>query len=651
MDDGGGCLAGLIGIGLVLYIIYLIIVYVVPLILAAGAIVLGIFAGIGAIIGIGKAFYNFFVATSTVRTQRKSIGRFKNVSAATKYIDDGGFVENSKIADYTDNYRTTRGEGYKEEIDYKYIPEGYGYEDIARKSYFFGPCFSDVFAIIKEAFAENYDSTPDFSRGNNWFTKVFFVVLGVFQLIATHVLGTIFTLALSAVLLIIFLCFEIIFLILSGIVLLFENIFYLSKRISFRCPSCKHDYKIPIYECSNPLCNVKHKRLRPGLYGIFKRKCLCGAKIPLVASAKGFYLEKDPSDSKGWTYIKHKFMLTDMKSYCPQCGAEHNAKLSKPTSIALIGGTSAGKTTFKVAFTYSFLEEELTKMGIDFDFPDKHSEDEYESSIRYYMGRDIIPPTNRGVLSDIETFSFSLKHKKFDIARMIHIYDMPGEVFSSGNASEGWRNYRFTEGIVFLIDPFSLREIREQHEKDIKIMGICEMQMNELVDSLVNTLQNERVKKVKGRFRIPVALTINKVDSPILKKMCGGEAIAALMQALPDTFNDYFTTMDYVCRCFLARNGGMGFIANLDNNFECVHFFFSSPMGYIPSTVRTRFSPVNVLPVMQWMMLRADTQLARVWIPDLPVTDVNDEQKQLFRIHSEYYEQHVVPLLDKVKNE
>lgn len=439
---------------------------------------------------------------------------------------------------------------------------------------------------------------------------------------------------------------EIFFYVLAGITLLFEKIFYLSRKISYRCPSCKEDYLIPIYACSNPACNMKHRRLRPGFYGVFKRKCVCGTKIPLTAKSSGYYWEKDISTPN--TFIKHKFKFSDMNSYCPKCGVEHNAGLSKPTSIALIGGKSAGKTTFKVAFTYQFLEEELTKNGIDFDFPDKQSDDEYENSKRYFRGQDIIPGTNRGVDYDIATFSFFLKHKKFDAARMIHVYDMPGEVFESGDAQEGWRNYRFSEGMVFLIDPYSLPMVRDLHTNEIKAMGVCEMQMNVLVDSLVNTLQNEKVKKSKGKFKIPVALTLNKVDSPILKKMCGGEAVESLMSNLPDVFGDYFTTIDYVCRCFISRNGGMGFIANLDNNFETVHFFFSSPMGYIPQYSRTCFKPINVLPVMQWMMLKADKQLARVWKPEMPVLDVNEEQKQLYQTHPEYYEQFVVPLLDTI---
>ena len=94
-------------------------------------------------------------------------------------------------------------------------------------------------------------------------------------------------------------------------------------------------------------------------------------------------------------------------------------------------------------------------------------------------------------------------------------------------AREGWKNYRFTEGMVFLIDPFSLPTIKRECEEGIKAssMGICQTDMGKMVESLIDTLQNEKVKKVRNKFSIPVALTINKVDSPLLRKLCGPEAV------------------------------------------------------------------------------------------------------------------------------
>ena len=51
---------------------------------------------------------------------------------------------------------------------------------------------------------------------------------------------------------------------------------------------------------------------------------------------------------------------------------------------------------------------------------------------------------------------------------------------------------------------------------------------------------------------------------------------------------------------------------------------------------------------MQWMMLRADKQLGKVWKPDLIVTDLTDEQKKLYREHPEYYDEFVLSGFDLV---
>ena len=67
-----------------------------------------------------------------------------------------------------------------------------------------------------------------------------------------------------------------------------------------------------------------------------------------------------------------------MKCHCPHCGNEDNAGITHPISIALIGGASAGKTTFKVAFLKDFLDEEIVNYNIDFEFPSDEYEDEFK---------------------------------------------------------------------------------------------------------------------------------------------------------------------------------------------------------------------------------------------------------------------------------
>ena len=614
MDD---LISVVVVVGIVIGIIYIIVVYVIPAILAVAAVILGVFAAIGSIIGFVLAIKNFVYAVMDTRDERRELNGFASAYGRANLI--------------------------KSCPDNNY--SNYNFEDYGAKSYFMGPCFSDVCTIIKKAFENNFDSKADFSRGEHWYTKVLFFVWALFQVIMTYVIGTIFTFAISAIFFIVSLIFAGITFPIFGIVLLFEIVIFKLKQISYRCPACKHEYDLPVYIC--PQCGIKHIRLKPGRYGIFKRKCVCGAVLPVTLSSKGVYKREETvtvsySSSQELRHYEEQITLKDIECHCPKCNAMHNGGISHPISIALIGGASAGKTTFKVAFLHDFIGEETIKYNIDYDFPSENLEKEYNECSSYFNGRPI-GATNRGFEFDITTFSFFLKNKKFDADRMIHLYDMPGEVFQSGEAKEGWNLHTFNDGAVFLLDPYTLSNVRAQNESEIKgsIMGTSVMKMDDLIASLIDTLRQVKTKTRKGKFTIPIALTINKADTVILKKQIGDDAVKTLMSAEPEIFKDYFVTMDYVCRCFLAKNEGEGFITTLDLNFETVHFFSSSPMGFVPKAANVRFRPINVLPIMQWMMLRTDKQLRKAWTPDMPVTDLTFEQKELYRTHREYYEKYI----------
>ena len=593
-DSSSGLFVLLIIIGIIVAIIYLTILAI----FVVGAI--------GGIVGIVISVINYIKAIREVAAERKSIGRF--VSQAEK--DALGFMP------YTNAV----------------------YEKSAARSYILGPVFGDIFSIIKKAILINFQHRPDFSDTDkdNFVFSMGAKLMVICKAINIYVFGTLFTIVFSlALAAIAAVCAAVVFPV-AGIVLLAEKIYFTWKKISYRCPACKCEYFIPRYVC--PVCDISHTSLKPGAYGIIKRRCLCGTHLPLTAKGKGATYEYDVATGKK---TAHPLMLTDIRSFCPTCGMQNNAGLSHPISIALIGGASAGKTTFKVAFQHEFLTEETKEFGIDFDFPNTLSDTEYRDAEDYFSGRRIIPATKGEVMYDISTFSFFLKHKNFEIDRMVQIFDLPGERFISGEAKDGWEHYSFAEGAVFLIDPFSLSNVKLQNDNEIKNanMGICTTDINILVESLINTLSNVKAKRGKsGKFQIPIALAINKVDSFLLNQQCGDDAVRNLMASAPDAFPDQYAAMDYACRCFLSENGGDNFIANLDNNFETVHFFYCSSIGYIPKASLTRFMPKNVLEIMQWMMLRADKkQLGSVWKPAVPVVDITDEQKRMYLTHRNYY--------------
>lgn len=74
MDDAWG---GLIILGLIIGAIYVIVVYVIPILLGLAAIILAVFSGIGILIGLYYSVRNFAVSINDVRNQRNHLGRFK----------------------------------------------------------------------------------------------------------------------------------------------------------------------------------------------------------------------------------------------------------------------------------------------------------------------------------------------------------------------------------------------------------------------------------------------------------------------------------------------------------------------------------------------------------------------------------------------
>lgn len=592
-------------------LILAIIVGIIMLIMTAIYAVLTI----GSIFGAVVSIKNFVVAIKEAITERKAIGKFKNAAV--------------KAAMSTLPY------------------EGYIYEKNAAKMYIFGPVYADILFVIKRTFQLNFSYSIDFStvtsEGIGGIAKrIFLVGKGI----SVYVFGTIFTIVCCALLCVLSGACALLVYPAAGILFLIEFIYFRIKKINFRCTSCKKQYTLPKYVC--PFCGISHEHLKPGLYGLRTRICLCGTKLPLTAKSMGSTYAYDPASGK--RISKDRILFKDMNAFCPFCGAENNAGLSHSISIAIIGGASAGKTTFKVAFQHDFLEDEIIKYGIEYALPDKASEDELAIANQYYSGKAFIPATNGNINYDVTAFCFALKNKKFAADRMVQIYDLPGEKFSQGDAKEGWNHYSFTEGAVFILDPFCLTAVKNENSDELKgsTMGICTVDVNVLIESLISTLSSVNVPKEKGKFTMPIALVISKVDTTLLKKQCGSIAVNSVMAGAPGVFANEFDAMDYVCRCFLSKNGCDNFIQNLDNYFKNVHFFSCSAVGYVPKASLTRFSPKNVVEIMQWLMLRADKkQLGSVWTPQTPITDVPEEQRRLYLEDRSYYDRFVLDALTK----
>jgi hypothetical protein len=96
------------------------------------------------------------------------------------------------------------------------------------------------------------------------------------------------------------------------------------KNIRMVCPKCYERVPYPAYECPGRACARRHHDVRPGRFGIVRRRCQCGTRMKTLLL----------------------FGSAQMDAYCPHCGTSLEHRPGKAPEIVLpfFGAAGAGKT-------------------------------------------------------------------------------------------------------------------------------------------------------------------------------------------------------------------------------------------------------------------------------------------------------------------
>ncbi|WP_028510943.1 hypothetical protein [Ruminococcus sp. NK3A76] len=499
------------------------------------------------------------------------------------------------------------------------------YEQIAAPGYFNKRVIQDMVCAVKNAWKNIGSAVQDFLSNINYaegIKKAGAFLLYTIMIASTVVFGGIASAAVTLIIafgyMLLFLGYHLFF----AVCVSAERIFFRVRKISYRCDFCKESYRLPVYLC--PECGIPHRSLRPSKFGVFHRVCTCGTLLPSTAVSK-------TNDGK---------KREELSAVCPQCARSDKSRLSRPLGIALIGGVAVGKTTFKTAFLYKFINEDAVRFNIETEFPDEATEFNFGEIEKSFKGMRPITATKPGQEYDVVSFNFFIDHKRLDIKRYLHLYDMPGEVFETNNSKERLRHFAFSEGVVFVVDPYSMQSVIDNSD-GLGSMDIGHMDFDVLIQVFLETLSGlQNIKKEGGKYILPIAVAINKVDTPQLKSLIGSIAIAKLQKADPETYKEKFDTMDYLCRSFLVSNDKSNAVMLLDQNFKHVHFFSCSSMGYVPKDAVARFVPENVTNIVHWLLTRSDKALGTVW-RDEPVNDMTEKHKQVWAEHRGDYAKYI----------
>lgn len=468
----------------------------------------------------------------------------------------------------------------------------------AKKSYFFDKGYRDLGNTIKGAWVRNGVSIQNRIKDlkdlgdRSLFGKIFFGILNVLAIVAVIVCGSAITAMITIINVAILVGFMAAVYIGFTVIWLVDRIYLVRKKIFTACHECKEKSLIPTYIC--PSCGAKHTNLTPGVYGILHRTCRCGAKLPTAFFNGRRHLEAE----------------------CPVCGHKLMDRESRPICIPIVGGRSVGKTAFITAFSRDFIETVAPAKGFEIEFYNEKKADIYREISRDFASgstRMTDRPQDVNVASSV-SFSFFVKHPEFSPERLVHVYDIAGEVFTDNSENEVQKQYEYCQGIVLIVDPFSIPSIRHQYEELLApedIAGIGRADINGIINSFLNKLREVTGLSDNKMSTVPLAVVISKIDSAGLEQDIGARAVQKLMASDPGRFTDFYDTQDYLCRAFLRENGMESFLNNITIQFKNNRFFACSAIGHTRD--RGRYRPEGVLAPMEWLFMNADSKMGQLW--------------------------------------
>ena len=413
-----------------------------------------------------------------------------------------------------------------------------------------GKYFNEFIDDLKEIWGELGLTTKSFLVWRSIFMVMFYLV----QLIAAAIVTPLicfFITAFQITIMFVLLTLELTW---FGFIFLLDKIYCTYKAISSHCPICQVNFSLPLYICSS--CGIEHDRLRPGVYGILKRKCNCGEKLST-------------------TFLNGRQKLVAKCGHCKYDIKEGGLRAS--WCIPVVGGPSSGKTCYINMTMMSLEKEAFSKYGLHFEH-EKNGLDEYEENTNLL---------SRGVLPQ-KTTDHRLRYYQFTLTpsgatkQQISLCDVAGELFdvTSSNAINTQIGFRYANAFILIIDPLSIPEYRNEVSKAVSLNEYkhSPQRIDEMLDTFVRTLQNMFSIDAKTMLNTDVAVVFTKGDIPGLDEKIGESAVLKNAQNLKPKIK--YETQNNLCEQFLREYNEDSFLNNLKSRFKSRQFFVCSALGH-----------------------------------------------------------------------
>ena len=376
-----------------------------------------------------------------------------------------------------------------------------------------------------------------------------------------------------------------------GILALCTFVYGRFYRIFYRCPDCHTQMSIPTFIC--PKCSTEHTRLWPSIYGIVSHRCTCETKLPTLRM-------KIP----GMNLMKRD----DVVRICPSCRSQINAGIGTGTNIhiPIVGGPSTGKSNLIVMATKEFKETYESNYRYTISFTDsKHELDYNENVKRLATGRELA----KTIEVAAHAYNLKIQPPRSLVPKLAYIYDAAGEAYNTSVNTQLQEYYKYIDGILFVIDPFSVGGYRAIHMNEIhqfqNLIRPSDLDVMQAYERMFNMFEDSAGLHKGKRFPHPIAIVVTKVDALFLEDEIGSGA-ARRMMANDPTIKQEGDAINVLVRNFLNQYGLDHFVRDVEMQFSNVRYFSCSALGRMPDGRDGRsFEPIRVLDPLAWLLAGA----------------------------------------------
>lgn len=361
----------------------------------------------------------------------------------------------------------------------------------------------------------------------------------------------------------------------AGAFRLLEYASMLFRRIFLACPhaGCYQRIPLPLYLC--PGCGAEHRKLIPGSYGTFLRRCRCGHRLPTL-----FLLGR-----------------SRLPSICPHenCRRPLSSAIGtvRNVHIPVAGGASSGKTSFLMANVVE-LSHRAAAGRLTLSFPDARHERLFNACQAAFAQGVVVQKTAE---FSPDAFLVQLRDERSREA-LLYMYDPAGELFQGTDELRTQSYYAYTHGLLLLVDAFSLPQVRadlaRRPDASLRLLNPCEDRPQDVYDRLVTTLR-ETTRMGGALSAVPVAVVITKSDA------CGIEEDIATFTPPPAPKVSPLDRESEAVRAWLAARGEGNLVRGLTQDFKRVRYFRCSALGH-PPDIQRAFAPRGVDRPLAWLL-------------------------------------------------